>query len=594
VLTSIGSFVTREFGKTLQEGKQMAVMKTMVALPVEAIFSLTDAPSHDKGTWHDIDWRNVHQNVRRLQTRIVKATQAGKWRKVQALQHLLTHSFSGKALAVKRVTENQGKRTAGVDGKIWSTPASKFRAIKTLQQHGYRAQPLRRVYIPKKKGRRPLSIPTMKDRAMQALYKLALDPIAETLGDPNSYGFRKARAAADAIEQCFNVFGQKNSALWILEGDIKSCFDTISHKWLLEHIPIEKPILRQWLKAGFMSKGVLHPTGEGTPQGGIASPVLANMALDGLEAELRRHFPRHKGQSVHLVRYADDFIITARRKAMLENEVKPLVERFLRERGLALSQEKTQITHIEDGFDFLSQNVRKYNGKLLIRPSKESVRTFLNKVRGRIKANKHVTAGQLIAMLNPLIRGWANYHCHVVSKKAFSYAEYHIFWAVWRWARHRHPRKSANWVKKKYFPPWGRRNWHFAGVVKDREGKPQTIRLVPLARIPIRRHRKVRANANPYDPAWETYFEKHLATKMMATLEGKNDLRRLWFEQNGVCPVCRQKITQNTGWHSHHVVWWAYGGGDGLSNRVLLHPNCHRQVHSRGLYVEKPRPTMGV
>ncbi|MCP4423098.1 MAG: hypothetical protein GY803_01260 [Chloroflexi bacterium] len=235
--------------------------------------SLTGAPSHTGDEWHDINWRQVHQNVRRLQARIVKATKAGRWGKVKALQRLLTRSFSGKALAVKRVTENQGKRTPGVDGKTWSTPASKMTGLQSLRQHGYKAQPLRRLYIPKSNGKkRPLGIPTMRDRAMQALYKLALDPVAETTGDPNSYGFRQARSTADAIMQCFIVLSQRNAAQWILEGDIKSCFDEISHEWLLTHTPTEKRILRQWLKAGYIERHHWHETERGTPQGGIVTP----------------------------------------------------------------------------------------------------------------------------------------------------------------------------------------------------------------------------------------------------------------------------------------------------------------------------------
>src|SRR5882672_1196638 len=223
----------------------------------------------------------------------------------------------------------------------------------------------------------------MQDRAMQALYLQALDPIAETLADPNSYGFRKERSCADAMEQCATVLSNGTRPQWILEGDIKSCFDKISHPWLLSHIPMEKTILNTWLKAGYMDKSVLYETADGTPQGGIVSPVLANMALDGLEKILRRKYPqtggratKGKNKQVNLVRYADDFIITGKSKEVLEKEVKPLVVEFLHERGLELSEEKTRITHIEDGFDFLGQNVRKDNGQFLSRPSKKNVKTF--------------------------------------------------------------------------------------------------------------------------------------------------------------------------------------------------------------------------
>jgi RNA-directed DNA polymerase len=316
------------------------------------------AASHQGANWHAINWQAVDQEVKRLQVRIVKAQQQGKWGRVKALQHLLTHSFSGKALAVKRVTENQGKRTPGVDGETWKTPQKKAEAVETLTQRGYRPRPLRRIYIPKSNGsKRPLSIPTMKDRAMQALYLLALDPIAETLADPNSYGFRKERGPADAIDQCHTVLSNRAGAEWILESDIKACFDKISHKWLEDHIPMDKNILLKWLKAGFIDKRVLKPTEEGTPQGGICSPVIANLALDGLEAKLREKYPKASNASrkakANLVRFADDFIITGSSKELLENEIKPLVEQFLKERGLELSQEKTHITHITTGFDFL-------------------------------------------------------------------------------------------------------------------------------------------------------------------------------------------------------------------------------------------------
>jgi len=554
------------------------------------------AASHEGLDWHNIDWEKAHKNVRRLQARIVKATQEGKWGKVKALQHLLTHSFSGKALAVKRVTENEGKRTPGVDGEIWDTPHKKALAVRTMRQHGYRPQPLRRIYIPKKHDKtkkRPLSIPTMKDRAMQALYLLALDPVAETTADPNSYGFRRERCCADAIEHCFHALAPKHMAQWVLEGDIKACFDRISHEWLLTYIPMDKGMLRKWLKAGYIEKNVFYDTQEGTPQGGIISPVLANMALDGLGAMLKQHYPlnsrKHRRAKVNLVRYADDFIITGISKEFLEEEVKPLVEAFFRERGLELSQEKTRITHIEDGFDFLGQNVRKYNGKLLIKPSEENVHTFLEKVRGIIKDNAQMPAGKLIIILNSIIRGWALYHRHVVSSKTFSDVDSAIFEALWRWAIRRHPNKGKRWIKEKYFKTVGRDHWVFYGV---HGGKEWT--LLNAASILIKRHGMINQQANPYDPEWEIYFEERLGVKIVEHLYGRRQLIRLWKEQNGICPLCQQKITKLTGWHNHHIIWRSQGGSDKAENRVLLHPNCHRQVHSQHLSVEKPCPAKGI
>jgi RNA-directed DNA polymerase len=370
------------------------------------------AASGPEAQWERIDWSQCEQKVRRLQARIVKATQEGRHVKVKALQWLLTHSFHGRALAVKRVTHNQGKNTPGVDGAIWSTPASRYKAIDTLRRRGYFPQPLRRVYIPKANGKlRPLGIPTMKDRAMQALYLLALLPVAETTADLHSYGFRPKRSTADAIEQCFSVLARKVSPQWVLEGDIRGCFDNISHEWMLTHIPTDKEVLRKWLKAGFMENRTLFHTEAGTPQGGIISPTLANLTLDGLERLLKETFRKKEIRGkcyrpkVNFVRYADDFIITGCSKELLEGEVKPLVEQFMSERGLQLSPEKTCITHIEQGFDSLGQNLRKYGGKLLITPSKKNMHTFLEKVCGEIRSNRATKQEQMIRLLNPIILG---------------------------------------------------------------------------------------------------------------------------------------------------------------------------------------------
>jgi RNA-directed DNA polymerase len=272
------------------------------------------AVSRDPVAWHAINWRRIFRIVRRRQVRIVKAIQAGRWGKVHALQHLLTHSCSAKALAVRRVTENQGKRTPGVDGVTWKTPEQKAAARGTLRHRGSRPHPLRRVSIAKSNGkRRGLGIPCMTDRAMQAWYRLALDPGAETPAEPNSYGLRTHRAPADAIAQGLKVLAKKASPQWILEGDIRACFDAVSHDWLRAHIPMAQAILRKWLQAGDMERTGLHPTEAGTPQGGIGSPVMAHMALDGLEARLRTAFPRYvwNGQhqvcpKVNLIRLADD------------------------------------------------------------------------------------------------------------------------------------------------------------------------------------------------------------------------------------------------------------------------------------------------
>jgi RNA-directed DNA polymerase len=559
-----------------------------------AVATLTGAPCYEVVIdWNRINWKKVNHNVRRLQARIVKAIGEGRWGKVKALQWLLAHSFSGKALAVRRVTENRGKKTPGVDGEVWDTPKKKAQGIKRLRQRGYRTQPRKRVYIPKKDGKRkrPLGIPTMLDRAMEALHKLALDPIAETTGDPNSYGFRKGRSPADAIAQCFLCLRQKTSPTAVYEGDIRGCFDNFSHEWMLENIPMEKRILKQWLKAGYIDRNVFYNTEAGTPQGGIASPVLANMALDGLEGTIanQSHRGTKRQAKLHLIRFADDFVITGNSKALLGEDIEPGVVAFLAERGLELSAEKTKLTNIEEGFDFLGQNVRKYNGKLLIKPSKDSVKRLMAKVRAIIKANSCASARQLIAQLNPLVRGWANYHRHVVSKKAFQKVDHEIMMALWRWARRRHHNKGARWIRQKYFT----RQWVFCGHVREEHGTYRTVTLIQARKTPIVRHIKVRAVANPYDPKWEPYFEKRLQRKMEAKLQGKRSLLYLWRSQKGVCPVCGEKISEETGWENHHIEWRVHGGSDTMDNRSLLHPTCHKQVHNLGTNCLSSRPTKG-
>lgn len=463
-------------------------------------------------TWSAIKWRTVKSHVRRLQMRIAKATREKRYGKVKALQWLLTHSFYAKLLAVKRTTENRGGKTAGVDGIVWKTSQEKMQAAKSLKRRRYRSQPLRRVYIPKKSGKlRPLSIPVMKCRAMQALHLLALEPVAEMMVDKNAYGFRPMRSTADATVQCFNVLSRKNCAQWILEGDIRACFDKISHKWLLSNILMDKPILSKWLSAGYMDKGVLYRTLEGTPQGGLISPTLMNLTMKGLEQTVKNCVS--KTDKVNIVIYADDFIITGKSKELLENKVMPAVANFLKARGLELSEEKTRITHINDGFDFLGFNVRKYKDKLLIKPSKKNVKAFLNDVRNIIKSKIGSKTEVLIHTLNPKIRGWANYFRHGVSKSTFDYVDYRIFYALFRWIKRRHPNKNVKWRRKKYFRRQGSRDWIFFTTVYDKKRKSRVnLDLFRASSVAIKRHIKIKAAATPYDPKYDAYLKqrKHL------------------------------------------------------------------------------------
>jgi RNA-directed DNA polymerase len=355
----------------------------------------------------------------------------------------------------------------------------------------------------------------MKDRAMQALYKLALEPVAEITADRHSYGFRPECSTADAIHQYYIVLSTGKSAQWILEADISGCFDNISHQWLLDNIPMDKTILKKWLKAGYMEAGNIYLTETGTPQGGIASPLLANMALDWLGKLLAEKFPmkissRKPTHKINYIRYADDFVITGRSKEQLENLVLSIVEQFLQERGLELSKAKTRITHIEQGFDFLGQNVRKYNGKFLIKSSKTSLQTVIRKIRKVAKDNKMIKQVLLITMLNPIIRGWTLYHRHIVAKESFNKLRHEIFKILWRRAKRRHPNKSSSWVKHKYFKLINGDTWRFAcECVKLKSGeKPVTYKLVDPAKLPIKRHVKILSEANPYDKEWDVILRK--------------------------------------------------------------------------------------
>ncbi|MQA38814.1 group II intron reverse transcriptase/maturase [Rugamonas aquatica] len=553
------------------------------------------ASSHIPTDWFAIDWRRVQQNVRVMQIRLTKATQEGDWRRVKALQRSLTRSFSAKALAVKRVTENQGKRTAGVDRELWGTAQQKFAAIARLKKQGYRPLPLRRVFIPKSNGKmRPLGIPTMRDRAMQALYLLALDPILETLSDPNSYGFRKNRSTADAMSQIFVKMSMKVSAQWVLDADIEGFFDNINHNWMLDNVCMDRSILRKWLKSGVVDRAQLLATTAGTPQGGIISPALANWTLNGLESQLIEHLnakwgvTKVRGFKVGVIRYADDFVVTGASQEFLETEIRPWVEAFLAQRGLRLAQSKTKIVHIDEGFDFLGWNFRKYSGKLLIKPSKKNVKTFYEKLRDVVGSNLGLKQADLIRLLNPILRGWAQYHCPVVAKEAFTRIDGLLFWRLMRWAKRRHPSKNMGWIRQKYWHSVDARSWVFAAEVYDENGNGELKELYSLARTPIKRHKKIVGKYHPYDPYWEKYGETLRQERMLDKMRYRKEWVKLYVCQRGMCALCGCEMDVETGWHDHHIVYRVAGGTDVLGNRVLLHPACHTQVHSLGLKLVKP------
>lgn len=525
---------------------------------------LSDAKLLEK-KWKTIDWKQAENYVNRLQIRIAKATQEKKWNKVKRLQYLLTHSYYAKLLAVRKVTTNKGKNTSGVDKELWSTPASKMRAVLSLTDKNYKAKPLRRVYIDKKgkKAKRPLGIPCMYDRAMQALYALALEPVAETTADTKSFGFRQGRCCQDACEYIFTALSRKFCAEWVLEGDIKGCFDHISHDWLIENVTIDKSVLKQFLKACFVFKRELFPTDEGTPQGGVISPILANMALDGMQKMLSDRFHTNKkgkvdyrfsnANKVNLVRYADDFIVTAATREIAE-EAKSLIREFLKIRGLELSEEKTVITNINDGFDLLGWTFRKFKGKLIVKPSKKAVKSFKEKLSETIlKRGKAWSQDVLIKKLNQQIRGWTNYHQSVCASEAFTHIDYILFELLWRWAKRRHPHKGRWWVSTKYWHSRGNRSWVFS--TKD-------IELLRLDHIPIVRHTKVRMNANPYFD--KEYFVKRKFDNGMKRLSGRFKL--IWKNQNGCCYHCGMPMDISEDREIFYKIPKSQGGKDEVKN----------------------------
>ena len=483
--------------------------------------------------WKTIDWNRINREVWRLQVRIAKAVREKRWGKVRALQHLLVKSRAAKLWAIRRVTTNRGKSTPGIDGVIWKTSRQKLAAIETLKRRGYRAQPLRRIYIPKKHKdkRRPLGIPCMKDRAMQALYLLALNPIAETLADRNSYGFRQRRCVADAWGQCYIALAKRYAPEWIFEADIEACFDRISHAWLLDHIPMDRKILSQWLKSGYLEDATYYRTLTGTPQGGIISPVIANMALDGLEETARsvaskQRNPRSK---IHVIRYADDFVVTAESKELLEEKVIPAVEGFLAERGLRLSREKSKITHIREGFDFLGAHIRRYGKKFFMKPAKKNYRAFMEGLKVLLKERRGTATWRVIRELNRRIRGWVNFYRCLVSSKVFDRLDSDLFHAIWRWVRHRHQNKRSRWLKNQYFRRVGGRDWVLSALEPFRaegqqslfpEMQGKRVHLIRAGSTPIRRHIKVRGDANPFDPAYRPYFRWRSRTPRTPILGG--------------------------------------------------------------------------
>jgi RNA-directed DNA polymerase len=538
--------------------------------------------------WNAINWRKANRTVRNLRHRIFRATQEGNLNKVRSLQKLMLKSYSNRLVSVRRVAQiNAGKNTPGVDKLVIKTPAARGRMVDTLAHYTlWKAKPARRVYIPKANNKlRPLGIPVVVDRCLQAMVKNALEPAWEARFEGSSYGFRPGRSCHDAIEKIYGLARPNKTKKWVLDADIKGAFDNISHDYLLNTIgPVPgKELIKQWLKAGYVEQDVFHATEQGTPQGGVVSPLLANIALHGMEEAIGVKYD-YRGQLIGkraVVRYADDFVCFCETREDAE-QVQQILVAWLKTRGLTLSEEKTRIVHLTEGFDFLGFTIRHYPApqtsrtgwKLLIKPSKESVQDMQKKLKDQWDKAQGTNVQAVLAKLNPIIRGWANYFRTAVAKEIFSKLDSWMFYKADRYARRMHPNKSSDWRHRKY---WGRLQldrldpWVF--------GDKQTGgHLLKFSWFPIERHILVKGTASPDDPRLADYWAKRQAAKARDLTLSQQKLAK---RQQGRCRQCGESLFNDEDLQVHHLLARSQGGKDSYSNLILVHLLCHQQIHAK-------------
>lgn len=531
--------------------------------------------------WTGINWSKVEKTIDKLQHRITKATENGEHRKVRDLQRLLNRSISARMKAVRIVAqENSGKLTPGIDGEIWTTPNRKHRAALELRNRS-KTQPLKRIYIPKSDGtKRPLGIPCILDRARQALWNMSLLPAIEAVSDPHSYGFRPLRDCWDANAQIRYILDKQTSPKWVLDADIEKCFDEINHDWLTENTPMETKVLKSWLKAGFVEGSELFPTEKGTPQGGVISPTLANLTLNGLENYLKQKFKHgyatldngkkiRRSTCINMIRYADDFIVTGRSKRQLER-VKKAINEFLKPRGLKINENKTNIKHITNGFDFLGWNFRRYPA-LICTISNKSISKHRKEIKYLTKTIHSPLA--LIDKINSKAIGWMNYHrCCNRIWKVWSKMNSYIFGRLIKWGLRRHSNKTKKWVFTRYWKHKKGR-WTFTYTSKD-----VTKDLVHYNFQQKRTASRISSYTNIFD------LKNRAKIRQVQLAKGTNfpfQKKQVWKKQKGICPGCNKFLDpkQPDILDLHHVIPRKEGGSDKLTNLKLMHEHCHYESH---------------